>query len=881
MSSRDHKTRAPETPDPSLEDWRPKAIGPFTILKVLGEGGMGTVYLAEQMQPIRRLIALKLVKLGHDTKEVLARFAQERQALSLMNHPNIAKVFDAGANEDGRPYFVMEFVDGVRISDYCDAQELSIIERLHLFLDVCAGIQHAHQKGIIHRDIKPSNILVTVENDQAIPKIIDFGLAQATEQSLTDQTLHTRQGQWIGTPEYMSPEQAGRGSDVLDTRADIYSLGVLLYEMLTGHLPFDSWLLREAGLAEIQRTIQEVEPPKPSTKVGTTTELDSDLAKRRATEPAILRKRLQGDLDWIVMRAIEKDPARRYASAGDFAADIRRHLEHKPALAGPPSWSYRFQKFLRRYRFQVGAAAAVAIALIVGLILAFQQYRRAEKNAEDALAQTKIAREQERKAAAAAIEAKASAEIATKNAEAAQKAQARLAQESERTRRALKRANETLERFELLSNVARFEALRKLSGSLWPAWPQNLPALNDWGTEFNRIYGQRQHMRRAIREIDARIADFDRTYDREWRELANKYKTFGSANMGREDLIALMRSSLVAIRQSQEQAMLETLEELRLDEFLRDTLEKLIVDVERERTGMRADVRRRILWARSIERRSIEEHADAWKRASRAVGINRVYRGFSLRPQIGLVPLGADPDSGLQEFVHLASHGRRAELPSRDAARQLELGEDDGIIFVLLPPVVGTDQRLLQPIFLAKHEMTQAQWLRLSGQNPSEHAPRASNPGSGAESTAPSLSHPVENVNHAEAMSILTRHGLRLPHDIEWEHAAHGSRSRPGPRGVRLDPKKANLSNQVRALDAWPVTSPVGAFEPNGYGLCDLYGNVAEWCATRKPDAKEASVRGGCWSDEPWQGPEDAARLEPRTRRSDRIGIRAARVMIR
>ncbi len=343
------------------------SIPNYRVLQKVGEGGMGEVYEAEQRKPIRRKVALKVIKLGMDTKEIVARFESERQALALMDHAGIARVFDAGITERGQPFFAMEYVKGVPITDYCDRHCLPTRARLELFRQVCDGVQHAHQKGIIHRDIKPSNVLVAVQGEKPIPKIIDFGLAKATAQRLTERTLFTEHGQLIGTPEYMSPEQADfTGLDV-DTRTDVYSLGLLLYELLVGALPFDSKELREGGLDVIRRKIREEQPARPSTRVTRLKDQSSTVAEKRGTDPAALSKRLRGDLDWIVMKALEKDRTRRYASASDFAADIERHLVHQPVQASPPSTVYRFRKFVARHKTGVAAGALVLAALILGI----------------------------------------------------------------------------------------------------------------------------------------------------------------------------------------------------------------------------------------------------------------------------------------------------------------------------------------------------------------------------------------------------------------------------------------------------------------------------------------------------------------------------------
>jgi serine/threonine protein kinase/tetratricopeptide (TPR) repeat protein len=342
----------------------PDHIGPYKVLDFLGEGGMGAVYLAEQEQPIRRKVALKVIKLGMDTKEVIARFESERQALAMMNHPNIAQVHDAGTTDRGAPYFVMEYIAGVPIADYCDRHRLSTRERLEIFIPVCQAIQHAHQKGIIHRDIKPSNILVAVQDGKPVPKIIDFGVAKATNQRLTEKTVFTQQGYLIGTPEYMSPEQAEMTGLDVDTTTDIYSLGVLLYELLVGALPFDPRALRRAGFDEIRRIIREVDPPKPTTRLSSLGPLAKGIAERRHTDVVSLVKELRGDIDWITLKAMEKDRTRRYASSSELAADIERHLRNEPVAACPPTSLYRVRKFVRRHRMGVGVAAAAVVVLI-------------------------------------------------------------------------------------------------------------------------------------------------------------------------------------------------------------------------------------------------------------------------------------------------------------------------------------------------------------------------------------------------------------------------------------------------------------------------------------------------------------------------------------
>ncbi|HEY1663188.1 MAG TPA: serine/threonine-protein kinase [Verrucomicrobiae bacterium] len=355
-------------------------IGRYKLLQKIGEGGMGIVYMAEQREPVIRKVALKIIKLGMDTRQVVARFEAERQALALMDHPNIAKVLDGGATESGRPYFVMDLVPGLPITQFCDEVNLPTRERLELFLEVCSAVQHAHQKGIIHRDLKPSNILVTLHGDKPVAKVIDFGVAKATQGRLTEKTLFTQFQQFIGTPAYMSPEQASLSGLDVDTRSDIYGLGVLLYELLTGSTPFDGKELLKAGLDEMRRTIRETEPPRPSNRISTLQGVDlTTTAQHRRTDPPKLIHLVRGDLDWIVMKSLEKDRARRYETANGLAMDIQRHLTNEPIMARPPSPLYEFQKTVQRHKFGFGVAALLIVVLAVGVLASTLEAARARR----------------------------------------------------------------------------------------------------------------------------------------------------------------------------------------------------------------------------------------------------------------------------------------------------------------------------------------------------------------------------------------------------------------------------------------------------------------------------------------------------------------------
>ena len=400
LASEDEENSLSETPGIGSVELRPLGstnvsdrIGPYRLLREIGEGGMGVVYEAEQERPVRRKVALKLIKWGMDTKAVVARFESERQALALMNHPNIASVYDAGATAEGRPYFAMEYVHGIPITSYCDKHRLTIKERLELFMSVCDGIQHAHQKGIIHRDIKPSNVLVAVQDDKPVPKIIDFGVAKATSQRLTEHTVATELGQLIGTPEYMSPEQAEMTNLDIDTRTDVYSLGVLLYELLVGAQPFDPRELREAGLLEIQRRLREDVPPRPSTRVGGLGAASSTSAANRGVDVRSLGRQLRGDLDWIAMKALEKDRTRRYETANAMSLDVKRFLNSEAVQARAPSTFYRVRKFVERHKVGVATGAVVVVALVAGSVVATLGMLRAVEAEKRAASQANTSEE--------------------------------------------------------------------------------------------------------------------------------------------------------------------------------------------------------------------------------------------------------------------------------------------------------------------------------------------------------------------------------------------------------------------------------------------------------------------------------------------------------
>ena len=948
-------------------------IGPYKLLQQIGEGGFGVVFLAEQETPVVRRVALKVIKLGMDTRQVVARFEQERQALALMDHPHIARVFDAGATATGRPYFVMELVKGAPIVEFSDKHNLSIDERLGLFEQVCSAVQHAHGKGIIHRDIKPSNILVGEQDGRPQAKVIDFGIAKATSQKLTDKTLFTEHQQVIGTLQYMSPEQA-EGSLDIDTRTDVYSLGVLLYELLTGSTPFDKKTLGNALLGELHRLIRETDPPRPSTRLEQSRETLASIAAHRRTEPKRLGALLRGDLDWIVMKALEKDRGRRYETASGLATDIRRHLAGETVVAAPPSASYRLRKFVRRNRGPVAAALAIALALLLGAIgFAWQaSVATAEAQRADTLA-----------------------------------------------RLAVQRADDVLS----LSAIQELQELRARADALWPAVPTNLPAYDQWLADARVLVdgrpadaarsldahpGRRDHeaklaeiRMRALPQTEARrVADqqgnplrapwaADRArlgwlrrmlgeepwpgeadvaaqlalqalptdnaglrqravalvdnnpatvvYGREVEgyllakqalaiastdELAISHHTLARAlfRLGRfaEALAAgerALAATAAALQQDQQKRFAAL--QLGIAEWtgasergkraaeaaqLAQRVAELEPRVAAWRTYEFADARDR-WWHAQLERLCADlaafadadtglfsagiapEHgwgiqkrrdfaaaiadsslggADAqqrWAAALAAIAASEKYAGLRLSPQLGLLPIGPDPATGLWEFAHLQT-GEPAE---RGADGKLLLRAATGLVFVLLPggtfdmgaqrsdasgrnhdpaaqpPEAPVHAVTVSPFFVSKYEMTQAQWQRCTGSNPSHYQPGR------RVQWVKSLLHPVEQVSWEVCQRELARLQLSLPSEAQWEYGARAGTTTPWWTGAERESLRGavNLADQTAArsgspwsdIQDWPdlddgfeVHAPVDALRGNGFGLHGVHGNVWEWC---------------------------------------------------
>ncbi|MEM7205362.1 MAG: bifunctional serine/threonine-protein kinase/formylglycine-generating enzyme family protein [Planctomycetota bacterium] len=785
----------------------PDRIGVYRIVRELGHGGMGTVYLAEQGAPVRRQVALKVVRVGMGSEAVLRRFEAERRALALMDHDAIARVFDAGTTPQGQPYFVMEYAPGLSLVDYCQQQQLALDERLTLFCRVCRGVEHAHQKGVIHRDLKPGNVLVTDATGVARVKIIDFGLARATRPAAWQGTLAaTQQGQILGTPQYMSPEQADPSlTGDLDSRTDIYSLGVMLYELLTGERPFPD--MGSRGLLEVLRIVREEEPPRPSSR------LENGAESVLRPTPA-LHRALQVDLDWVVLRAMAKDPGRRYDTAAELAEELERFMRHEPLLVRPPSRSYRLAKLVQRHRRPVVGAASVLLALLVAgagiawfAVDARTEARRAERNAAAADAATTLA-----------------------NARAA---------EVERQRAEIERTTDVLrnrtEEFDLLSLAVQLDETRARERELYPAWPARRPAMRQW--------------------LDRDVAELHRRLPRVREVLASlRVRTAQGGDDATDEAERFLRDTLA--RLLDEAASLDTIE----------------VPAVRQRLTWAAHLAD--LGATHAER---WRRARAAIAAADGVVASRRYAqaAIDLQPQIGLVPIGMNPKTRLWEFYHLRSawNPRAGQdpaaipIPMHDPATgHVQVTPATGIVFVLLPggtfamgaqrddpaaanydPLAAADEGpvhsvTLAPFFMARHELSRGQWARLS---------RDEHPGYYATGLyGVTDAHPVEFVSWVMCDAMTRRHGLVLPSEAQWEYACRAGTSSPWWTGADRDSLvrdglTANLADQTAARagarwsairrwpeldDGWIVHAPVGAFRANAFGLHHVHGNVWEWC---------------------------------------------------
>ncbi|MEO6593535.1 MAG: SUMF1/EgtB/PvdO family nonheme iron enzyme, partial [Planctomycetota bacterium] len=706
---------------------------------------------------------------------------------------------DCGTSERGQPFFVMELVKGIALTDYCEQHRLPLRDRLLLMRQVCSAVQHAHQKGVVHRDLKPSNVLVSDEGGKPQVKVIDFGLAKAMGQRLVDVTFFTALGSTVGTPEYMSPEQADATNADVDTRADIYSLGVMLYEVLVGSLPFSGEQLRRAGLLEMQRLLREVEPPKPSTRLSSLAGSSAAIAAGRQMSAGELQRALKNDLDWVVGKAMEKERSRRYETANALSADLQRFLDHEPLVAGPPSAGYRLKKLVRRYRGQVIAGSLVLLALIGGGIGTFVQYLRAEQKAEEN-AKLLVAAEAE----------------ANKN--------------------------------RIFADVARLAEARRREAELYPAFPEEVSAMQSWILNFGEPLAARlpkleheladlrarakpatEAQRRAAWEADAR-----------WPELRRRLSELQqeSDTSKRDELheqIRTLENEIAVTSYDFEDPM---------HRYLHRTLTQLVHELgEFVQRGKIADVKARLVEAQTVQQRTIDAHRTQWSEAIAAIAgsddvrASRLYENLALTPQTGLVPIGMDQESKLWEFVHLGSGATGAEIPARDpvTSRLLPTGEM-GIVFVLLPggllPVedgMQPDHRhsvRLDAFFLSKYEMTQGQWMRLGGASLAQENRETD------KRNNPAL--PVEYVNWFDCTELLRKHGLVLPSELRWEYACRGGTKTTWWTGATSPwwtgaPMKAVAAKEN--IGRKPSTLLiVGSCAPNPFGLFDIGGNVTEWC---------------------------------------------------
>ncbi|MEM9799696.1 MAG: SUMF1/EgtB/PvdO family nonheme iron enzyme [Planctomycetota bacterium] len=1044
------ESRSTEPPPGDGGTGLPSHIGPYKIVRPVGEGGMGTVYLATQEAPVRRQVALKVVKLGMDTKAVLRRFEIERQSLALMSHDNIARVYDVGTTDRGQPYFAMEYVQGVPIDVYCDRYRTSLTERIRLFQLVCAGVQHAHQKGIVHRDLKPSNVLISEEQGQAVPKIIDFGLARATDPLAFAQTMITEVGQLIGTPEYMAPEQIDPTVADVDTRADVYSLGVLLYQLLIGELPFPRESLMEHGFAEMQRIVRETDPPRPSTRLLSAGSAEEAAAQRRTTRGALTRA-LRSDLDWVVLKAMEKDRHRRYATVNGLAEDLQRYLSHEPLLAGPPSAIYRLRKLGRRYRGALVAGSLVVLSLVAGLIAfavanerATESERVATERAVQIAEQSEEILEQRNELAArneqfATLAAHARLEDVTSSTESLFPAWPNKLEElrqwiegdaevvvsalpilrstvDELRERAipidedalaserlalpeteeLSRARQQLELFELAGAVFREEAYPPKSEVPDVLQQANARALNAYAVprvcyeDRKRVsYDEVPEALAAAQLAIERIDEGDDSLPRYWAMVS---EAWAMMNLGEcetalamcdaaielappidaadlqvdrqwmESEWARFRGPVHEIRIQREQRRIAELEETiaayrtwefedPADEFLHSTLVETIEGIEDFRSGLYFDVTQRERWAASIGRLT-SDHPNArvtweearesiWNADGRSASESYGAGTLDLEPQVGLVPIGMNPVTGLWEFYHLRSawdpHGEASpeDLPIPDHAEDgsIDVRPETGIVFVLLPGAtftmgaqsddendpnyeneVDTDEAIhevsLEPFFMARHELTQGQWMRLgAGDEPSQYGYGFQNRGV---DRSVERNHPVESIQWSEANDLLHRHRLLIPTEAQWEYGCRAGTSTAyftGPQIPSLQGYCNLLDERAIAHTSWigssvpwddgyVVHAPVGTFKANPFGLHDAVGNVREWCrdwhgryeldvdpgdgmrSVRDEGGYGRVVRGGSFMNDTWAARSAERNLIVPTAIEGDRGVRASRAVL-
>ena len=778
----------------------PEAIGPWRVLGVLGQGGMGTVYRVERTSPVRIQAALKLIKLGMDSKAVVARFEQERQALARMQHDGIAKVYDCGTSERGQPYFVMELVEGRPLTSFCEAQALSLEARLALMQQVCDAVQHAHHKGVVHRDLKPTNVLVS--GDAATPriKVIDFGLAKALGEKLVEATLFTEAGQVIGTPEYMAPEQADRGDADVDTRADVFSLGVMLYELLVGELPFASSELRGGSPSSMRKARTEAEAPRPSTRLR-------QLGEHKKRTLAMW-KALRSDLDWVVLKALEKDRERRYETADALAEDLRRFQVHEPLLAGPPSASYRLKKLVRRNRFSFAAAGAVLLTAIAGTAVALDFAFEAEDNAKRESAAKELA-------------------LHEKN-----------------------RADAKVREFDLLAAVLQHNRSIERKNDLYPATPSRLPAMKSWlAQDCDALLAMRDEIRATVERLDSdqsTATDSSNFLAETLRGLLPKLDELAALERPQMEQFVRWAEHLAEIQGRDHADAPATWEQCRLAIAAADDVVASI-----RYRGVAIDFANdAFLGLVPLGMNPVTKLLEfydlrsAWDGTSdpRTIAIPRIAKDGSIRvgPETGIV------------FVLLPGGHVELGAQSKDPkAPRYEKTKED-----LIPPY----RVRLDPFLVARHEMTRAQWKRMWTWDASEAEPSLfhENGRDAGEHMLPN--NPVDHMNWHMADMLARRNAMSLPTNAQWEYACRGGTDTPWWCGASQEALEGNANlcdttgrryftyfdHSVPFDDGHVFHAAVGTFAANPFGLYDMHGNVMEWCVdfwVRNPEVRDGDGR--------------------------------------